>query len=857
MNQYDFYFEQLISQTEMDQAFSWVADALERWTQDALSDPTDPGGAWNGGVLEGGEVTQQTVPDLSVRVSAFVAYDKIGRPVIDATAQQTVPVDVDEYGTTTAVAAPGNSKILSVFLRYKLNPQDPAVDGNGLTVYTKQLDDTEIFVRQSAEAAIPSAPPRLPDALLLADISMAYGQTTVLTGHIGFVRREDWLRLVGTTITSFVAGTPREALRQLFAYVDTAVGGGSAYTPNYNWAGAVPLGTVGGAPPTTMQEAVDDVVQDLANNTVAGNALVGALAITGTAGGRGDQGAGTVAGQLSAMAGLIASHTGACVQVSARSDWAWLLLSTTSGFAAGAITSQASGTATAVAVLGGNSGWMLVHTIAGTWTVGQGMDYGGSYVAPAAYLLARVDLPDVLTATDLQTVAYAAAAEMARLGRTAVDEDRYYYGSETSSAVRQDHAHLGGAGSPAGALADLRNGYTVDDDESVWALPYQVGVQCDAGNLIDICAGWAYDLNAACVYAVGDTTKISRVYLDPDQTEGIREQWMNLTIDAAGTLMSTLSPTREPYAVACNGDTFYVLVSSAAAGGAAEIYAYDARVWRSSGSAQWIWTYAMPYLAGCMGTDKWRSNLVANSRYVVALLGAEDCSTGTPLCLVDEATGLNAVFGKGDGASAAGFIPSGGLAISKALTAANHRIFYTCQDDINVLYECVPALHDLTATGKPRMGLLDVCRDVVLVGRFVGLLEEDVGGAGIHYMRFWDYETNDTVGICLQVQNTSITYGAARAAFDGTNIWLKLCSNLGGEQHIVTSVHPAELVNCGLTLSQIIACDRRYLVTPPKSSGASAAGSMGRLVAWGPGVFSIWGEAADVIKFLPLNRGVR
>jgi hypothetical protein len=859
MNLYDWYFAQLISQDEMDQAFAWVTDALERWTQDALSDPTDPGGGWNGGILEGGAVTQQTVPDLSVRVSAVVAYDKIGRPVIDATAQQTVPVDVDEYGTTTAVAASGNSKILSVFLRYKLNPQDPAVDGNGLTVYTKQLDDTEIFVRQSAEAVTPTAPPLLPDALLLADISMAYGQTTVLTGHIDASRREDWLRLVGTTITSFVAGTPREALRQLFDYVDTAIGGGSAYTPNYTWAGAVPLGTVGGAPPTTSQTGLDAIVQDLADNATGGDSMVGALAITGTAGGRGDQGSGTVAGQLAALAGLIASHTAACVQATARAGWAWINLSNLLTFTPGTITNAAGGTCVAVAALDVlTSPWVLVHTLAGTWTVGDGIDYGGAYVAAEAYYNGRVDLQDVLTATDLQTILHAAAAELARNGGGVSADTLYAYGQRRASGVEQGGVTLGGACTPGGPPLQLGLGESLDDDDPCWSLPYQTYISCAAGTLVDICAGWDYARNAGCAYLVGANLVVSKLFVDPTADLGIAEESADLTIDASGTLMSTLgAPPRVPYAVASNGVYLFVLVSSGAAGSAAEVYAYDARLFRAGGTLQWVWTAVVPFTTNCLGTTKWRSNLVANNHYVVALLGGEDCNTGSPLCRIDALTGLNATLGAGDGASVASFKPCGGLAISRATSPTNHVIMYTAENAGAVTYQAIPAAWDLSATGKGQMVLVDRVRDVVIVGGYALFPEEDNGNAGMHFTRAWHWEVDDQAGVCLRVEDSSATYPLVRAAFDGTNIWLKLCHALAGEQHVVTSVHPAELVQCGSPLSQQIFCDHRYLVSPPKATGVGAGGDMGRFVAFGPGIWSIWHTSSDACSFLPLNRGVR
>jgi len=307
MDKYNWYFKQVVSQGEMDQAFDWSEEADLLVVQDLMSDPGSVGGPFYGGIVDGGDVSEQTVPDLTVAISAMRAWGKNGERIHNDAPTTNVDVSVDEYGTSSSVSTPGESRIISVFARFKVDLQDPAVDGNGLTVYTKQMETMEYFVRMGSPNVSPSAPALLNDAILLVDITRAQGQSTIQNGDMDFSRREDWCRFTGTTITSFVHGTPKEAIRALFGYVDTGFSGGSPFSFSEDWYNAVSVGVSGGAAPTTVAEALNAVVEDLAA-TGYGGALVGTAAISGTPGGYGDFPANSITGMLANISNAIAGH---------------------------------------------------------------------------------------------------------------------------------------------------------------------------------------------------------------------------------------------------------------------------------------------------------------------------------------------------------------------------------------------------------------------------------------------------------------------------------------------------------------------------------------------------------------------
>jgi hypothetical protein len=216
MNLYDWYFKMLVSQGHLDQAFAWAQQA----DYDIVVD-NDMVGINDGGTV----VEQSPTPDLTVNVSALTAYGKTGERIAITDPVTVVDASQDEYGTSTSVPSSGDERIVSVFVRFKADLEEPKIDGNGLTVYSKIFETAELFVRMGDTATVGSATPPaiMTDALLLADITLVYNQTQILNSDISYARREDWVRETGTTITSFAHGSAHDAIIDLFGHVDGLV----------------------------------------------------------------------------------------------------------------------------------------------------------------------------------------------------------------------------------------------------------------------------------------------------------------------------------------------------------------------------------------------------------------------------------------------------------------------------------------------------------------------------------------------------------------------------------------------------------------------------------------------------------
>jgi len=276
MNLRDWYFRQIVSQGDMDEAFDWAQDADHDIVADSDLD----------GIVSGGNVSQNTTPDLNVLVDGpLIGYDGDGQRLYIADASQLVDCSQDEYAVSTEVTTVGQERWISVFVRFTRRLEDPEIDGNSNEVYTRQYEDAEIFVRQGAPAAIGAAtkPALLDDAKLLVDINRQFGQTTFTTGDLDDDRRQDWLHYESPNFGVIGVGSAREAMVQALTLVDT-LWNAFPFSFTADWFGSNPVS--GSAPPvTTMQEAFDAIVYDLAQTetegggNLAGTDLIGVRAL--------------------------------------------------------------------------------------------------------------------------------------------------------------------------------------------------------------------------------------------------------------------------------------------------------------------------------------------------------------------------------------------------------------------------------------------------------------------------------------------------------------------------------------------------------------------------------------------------
>lgn len=211
-NRRDFYFRQKVTEAELDAAFAELENADRALASDF----------GHVGVCVGMAVSQQASPNLTVQVSGpGVVYDQIGQRIaIPST--QNVNCAVDEDGINTAVVTPGNSRILSLFAEFDRTLTDPRVDGNSATVFFVRAESFQFNVDAGTESGSPVAPSLRSDQILIADITIAYGATTIVNGNISTTRREWMFKTTSGTVVA--VGTAEEAIQVLATAIGTAGG---------------------------------------------------------------------------------------------------------------------------------------------------------------------------------------------------------------------------------------------------------------------------------------------------------------------------------------------------------------------------------------------------------------------------------------------------------------------------------------------------------------------------------------------------------------------------------------------------------------------------------------------------------
>jgi hypothetical protein len=255
MNRRTHYYGQLVTAGELNDAFDQVeiGDFSAR-TDDEIE-----------GVHSGLVVSQNTVPDLNVRITSGVATDSLGRRVANASTVQ-LDVSVDSNSNSTAVVTPGNEKYVAIFAAYELSLSDlrPTLDGN--SVYWREDETVAWVVVQGVEAAIGVAtrPALLPGHVLVADFRLEEGDTAIPNSRIDpnpavdldpDTRKQFAYALTGSEPEKILAGTPGEAMQQTLTVVNRHMDG----TNNKHNADAIvfdPTGTFFHADDEDVQIAV-------------------------------------------------------------------------------------------------------------------------------------------------------------------------------------------------------------------------------------------------------------------------------------------------------------------------------------------------------------------------------------------------------------------------------------------------------------------------------------------------------------------------------------------------------------------------------------------------------------------------
>lgn len=267
-NRRNYFFDQLVQEDELDAGFDGLENA--DWAM-----IVDTGLV---GVASGLGVSQHSpTPDLTVDVAIGAGYDKQGRR-LGVPSLQVVNLAVDSNSVSTSVLNVGQSKIVSVFLRFRRAESDPRTDGNAVGLYFIRQESFEFFIEQGAEAGSPTPPALRSDSILLADITRTFGQTQIVTGNISTTRREMTFKISAGAF-SIAVGTAEEAAQAaltLFNNHVTSVAAGHPASAIAN----TPAGTIAA---TDVQAAIDELDTDRQTvSTNLANHIASATAHTAT-----------------------------------------------------------------------------------------------------------------------------------------------------------------------------------------------------------------------------------------------------------------------------------------------------------------------------------------------------------------------------------------------------------------------------------------------------------------------------------------------------------------------------------------------------------------------------------------------
>jgi hypothetical protein len=893
----DWYFKQIVSQGEMDQAFEWAEDADHEMMTDVDLI----------GIHSGGDTSEKSpTPDLSVNVSSIKGHDSEGKRLSIETPSSNIPLDVDEYGTSTEVTTPAEERYISLFVRYKRDPQSPAVDGNGLTVYTIQQEDAEYFVRQGASSGSATPPALLSDALLLCDIKRVFGQTTIQDANIELTRRQDWMRLTGTSISELNGGTPKEVIEELFSYVDAHHGGGSLFTFAQNWADTgVPIGP---SPPiATVKEALNGIVYDLTqwgtgrvgslligtqnttgtyinwtNETVNGALLGLAGVMNGHIGGSAPQHPdtsitaaikngspttlpnGSVSSQMQAMldaandhfngASSNLQHSVSKIKTVASDTWRQIYIDDWDNGATdwsnytGQITSETGGQAYVIDATSGN--YLIVKDIT---TLGdfdsERISQGATYVvgdSALSNLGPSLSIDNTWDSSSLEEMMWKLTALIFRsVQSNNGDESKTYSniiatnkGMNRISRAVTLGAVSGGSGRPTETIEEAldytRGAIPTGTGAADWGLPWTKTANVGAGVVTSWCKGYSFNNGIETVMAVSASAQlINFYYLQPDDSYSTSQQ----LVDVNG---ADLTSPEVPFQIASNSEHVYVLTDLDGTGTNCRLYCYKLRTVRHDNDGakpECIWQTDFlnhdPDISDNYQRSAMKCDAIDNTVFIV--FGGQNATTGKSVVGVNATTGAIKGSGRGTMPSTATLFPTGALAVAEG------RAYFGYNGDskqtIASCYDNVSAGAGPLTTRLVSATATDVLLDLEICGTFL-LCGLSVATAPQPVYNFvTDNAGPSSVPTTNVIFNGNISANSCRVHYDGQLIWYQYNDDRSGnDTTIVRSVHPSELIE-GVTLS-ITATGyirpKYYMEDPSAGANTDPIG----MIMWGGALWS-------------------
>lgn len=182
MRKRNWYTGQLVTEGQMDTAFSDVETAIFRANADFSFR----------GVLAGHVVAADSPASMDVVISGGTSYTPDGKRCLSV-GDATLDCSVDVDSVSTNVVGINSSKVISVFVVFDRVLLEPQYDITNTLIYTIEEETCAFEVVQGNEVTsptVPTAPSLRNDAVLLCDITLVSGQTTITSGDISTDRRQ-------------------------------------------------------------------------------------------------------------------------------------------------------------------------------------------------------------------------------------------------------------------------------------------------------------------------------------------------------------------------------------------------------------------------------------------------------------------------------------------------------------------------------------------------------------------------------------------------------------------------------------------------------------------------------------------
>lgn len=192
MDRRNFYYRQRVTEAELDSAFDDAEIGIWNLVKDI--------GLL--GVVTGAEVIENAPTNLTVDVLGPAAiYDQAGQRIYFGVTQD-LDCALDYLGNPTVPTVVGEKVWISIHARFARNLQDLRTDGNGDPVYWIRGEYFELRVVAGTPAGGGghTRPSKPTDAILLADIELSEGQTSIVDANISTTRRDDFQWTLGANI---------------------------------------------------------------------------------------------------------------------------------------------------------------------------------------------------------------------------------------------------------------------------------------------------------------------------------------------------------------------------------------------------------------------------------------------------------------------------------------------------------------------------------------------------------------------------------------------------------------------------------------------------------------------------------